>query len=302
MTAMGRLRSPLWWFGGKGNMTAKILQLFPSHKQYDEPFFGGGSIFFAKQPCPHETINDADEIVMTFFRVLRDRPDEFIARCRSTEYHEGLHRECRATWRDEPDELLRSWKWFVMVRQTFAGNPDGHGHANTRTRTDRGRPGNVNSWIMAVERLPEVVERLRNTQILCGDWWRAVRVTDTPDCLHYLDPPYVPATRRSVRYKHELTLEDHEQLVDRLLHEVHGRVVLSGYAHPVYQPLEDAGWRRVDWATACYAAGRTRGTGILGEGAATRMQKRIESVWLDPRTADEVLPQTLFESDGGSNK
>jgi len=155
---------------------------------------------------------------------------------------------------------------------------------------------------MAVERLPEVVERLRNTQILCGDWWRAVRVTDTPDCLHYLDPPYVPATRRSVRYKHELTLEDHEQLVDRLLHEVHGRVVLSGYAHPVYQPLEDAGWRRVDWATACYAAGRTRGTGILGEGAATRMQKRIESVWLDPRTADEVLPQTLFESDGGSNK
>lgn len=54
---------------------------------YREPFFGGGSIFFAKQPCPHETINDADEIVMTFFRVLRDRPDEFIARCRSTEYH-----------------------------------------------------------------------------------------------------------------------------------------------------------------------------------------------------------------------
>lgn len=61
-------------------MTAKLLPLLPRHEQYDEPFFGGGSVFFAKAPCPHETINDADEIVMTFFRVLRDRPEEFIAR------------------------------------------------------------------------------------------------------------------------------------------------------------------------------------------------------------------------------
>ena len=60
---MARLRSPLWWFGGKGNMTAKLLPLLPRHEQYDEPFFGGGSVFFAKAPCPHETINDADEAV-----------------------------------------------------------------------------------------------------------------------------------------------------------------------------------------------------------------------------------------------
>ncbi len=48
-------------------MTAKLLPLLPRHEQYDEPFFGGGSVFFAKAPCPHETINDADEAVMTFF-------------------------------------------------------------------------------------------------------------------------------------------------------------------------------------------------------------------------------------------
>jgi len=280
---------------------AKLLPLLPRHEQYDEPFFGGGSVFFAKAPCPHETINDADEAVMTFFRVLRDRPDEFIARCQWTEYHEGLWRECRATWRDEPDELLRAWKWFVMVRQGFGGPPHTHGHS--RTTTNRGRSGVVNSWIMAVERLPEVVERIRDAEMLCGDWWRAVQATDAPDCLHYLDPPYVPETRRSGNYEHELTLEDHERLVERLLHEVQGRVVLSGYAHPVYAPLEEAGWRRVDWETVCHAAGKTRGTGILGEGTGKQMQRRVESVWLDPRTAEEVLPRALFDShDGDATK
>jgi len=292
---MSRLRSPLVWFGGKGHMTAKILPLFPAHKQYDEPFFGGGSIFFAKHPCPHETINDADEAVMNFFSVLRDRPEEFITRCQLTEYHEGLYRECWSTWRDEPDELLRAWKWFVAVRQGFAGHLNARSHGHSRAYTSRGRSAIVNNWIMAIEQLPEVVERLRDTQILCGDWWRAVQITDTPDCLHYLDPPYVPQTRRVGNYQHEMTLEDHEQLVDRMLNEVQGRIVLSGYAHPVYTPLERAGWRRIDWETSCWAVGKTRATGILGRGSATRMQKRIESVWLDPRTAAEVLPQRLLQ-------
>ncbi len=301
---MSRLRSPLRWYGGKGMMTAKLLPLLPAHRQYCEPFFGGGSVFFAKLPCEHETINDVDEAVASFFRVLRDRAGEFIARCQLTEYGEGLWRDCLATWRDESDELLRAWKWFVVARQSFSGSFGGS-HSHTRTATNRGRGQSVDKWVMAVERLPEVVERLRNTQILCGDWWRAVRVTDTPDCLHYLDPPYVPQTRvggenghPSKGYRHELTLQDHEQLVERLLHEVQGRVVLSGYAHPVYLPLEEAGWQRIDWETVCHAAGKTRGTGMLGEGAAKRMQRRVESVWLDPLTAAEVMPKQGVLIDG----
>jgi len=83
--------------------------------------------------------------------------------------------------------------------------------------------------------------------------------------------------------------EDHVRLIDFLLSgEVKGKVLLSGYANPLYARLEEAGWARVDFRTACHAAGRTVGTGILGKGAATAMQPRIESVWLDPRTAKEL--------------
>lgn len=89
------------------------------------------------------------------------------------------------------------------------------------------------------------------------------------------------ATRTSGGYAHELTDADHERLV-RAIMEYPGMVMLSGYAHKLYEPLEAAGWDRMDFETACMAAGRTRGTGIIGAGAAKKMQPRTETVWRNP--------------------
>ncbi|MEN6520331.1 MAG: DNA adenine methylase [Armatimonadota bacterium] len=60
--------------------------------------------------------------------------------------------------------------------------------------------------------------------------------------LFYLDPPYIPETRKSGKYRHEMTAEDHQELVEILL-SIQGKVVLSGYNHPIYKPLEDDGKR-----------------------------------------------------------
>lgn len=297
---MSRLRSPIGWFGGKGNMVAKLLPLLPQHEQYVEPFFGGGSVFFAKGPCPHETINDADDGVTGFFRVLRDRGEEFIRRAQLTEYGEALFRDCRDTWREEGDELLRAWKWWVVARQSFSGR-FGESQSHSRTQTSRGMAGEVSRYLSCIDRLPLVVERLRGTQILCGDALRALRCCDTPDCFAYLDPPYVHSTRWDSQrrdgvprgYAHEMDDAAHAALVEYLLTEWTGKAVLSGYRHAVYDPLEAAGWRRLDFATACHAAARTRGSGLLGEGALLAKQARTESVWLCPRTAREVLREDV---------
>lgn len=271
-------------------MVFKLLPLIPSHEQYVEPFFGGGSVFFAKSPCPHETINDMDEGVTGFFRVLRDRGEEFIRRAQLTEYGEALFRDCRDTWREEDDDLLRAWKWWVVARQSFSGK-FGASQSHTRTNTSRGMAGSVSVYLSCIDRLPLVVERLRGTQILCGDALRALRCCDTPDCFAYLDPPYVASTRSAGGYAHEMDDAAHAALVEYLLTEWTGKTVLSGYRHAVYEPLEAAGWRRIDWETACYAAGRVRGSGLIGEGAALAKQARTESVWLCPRTAREVLSE-----------
>lgn len=108
-----------------------------------------------------------------------------------------------------------------------------------------------------------------------------IKTYDTVETLFYCDPPYVLETRKSGKYKHEMSLDDHRELVALLL-KVKGKVILSGYRHPVYEPLEQAGWQRRDYETACYAAARTRATGIQSKRAALKMQPRTESVWVSP--------------------
>ena len=115
-------------------------------------------------------------------------------------------------------------------------------------------------------------------QIECQDWRVILDRYDGPETLFYCDPPYVHDTRSSSRYAHELSASDHEELVTCLL-GIEGMAIVSGYDHPIYRALDEAGWERYEWETACSAAGKTRATGILGEGSALRMQPRTEVAW-----------------------
>ena len=47
---MGKLKSPINWFGGKFYMANKIIDIFPEHKVFVEVFGGSGQLTFAKEP------------------------------------------------------------------------------------------------------------------------------------------------------------------------------------------------------------------------------------------------------------
>lgn len=70
------MNPPFAYYGGKVGMSAAIIGLLPAHRVYIEPFAGSLAVLFAKRPAMHEIVNDADGAIVTFFRVLRDRPDE----------------------------------------------------------------------------------------------------------------------------------------------------------------------------------------------------------------------------------
>ena len=63
--------------------------------------------------------------------------------------------------------------------------------------------------------------------------------------------------------------------------------MISGYPHSLYQPLEDAGWTVKDIKTACYAVGKTKATGILGQGSTLAKAPRIERIWLNPAACQD---------------
>ena len=286
----GMRRSPIQWYGGKGHMQAKLLPLLPAHREYIEPYFGGGSIFFAKAPALVETINDLDSAVMGFFRVLRDQPEEFLRLAQLTPYSRELYNECRAAWREEPDEVRKAWRWWVVARMNFSGT---HAWGSVVTHSTRGMAGTVSKLLSSVDALPEVISRLQRAQIENAPALRVLERYTTPTSLAYLDPPYVAGTRSAGEYACEMTDTDHAELVEALL-RLPGKFVLSGYAHCLYQPLEAAGWTRIDFQTVCHATAKTRATGLQGAGSALAKQARTESVWLDPATAEEVLtPETI---------
>jgi len=285
--AARRLHSPICWFGGKGNMVAKLLPLLPPHRIYVEPFGGGASLLFAKPPSPVEVYNDIDSGLVNFFRVLRD-PEKFAKfyhLVAFTPYSREEYEYCRKTWESCEDEVEKAYRWFVVARMSFSG-AFGYSWGSVVTTSRNGMAATCSKWLSTIKMLPAIHERMMRVQIEHADFRDILKRYDTPETLFYCDPPYVPETRRGQVYKHELTLDDHRELVQILL-SLKGKVLLSGYAHPVYAPLEEAGWQRIDFRTACYAVGRTRATGIMGEGAAKLMHPRVESVWISPNAQIE---------------
>jgi len=230
------MRSPILWFGGKGNMVAKLLPLIKEiqHHTYVEPFGGGASLLLAKPPSPVEVYNDLDQGLVGFFRVLRDPVQfaEFHRLVSLTQYSRAEYYHARDTWATEDDPVQRAYLWYVTARQSFSGC-FGSSWSLAVTCSGRGMACTASKWLSAVERLPEVVERLLRVQVECHDWRQILDTYDRPGTLFYLDPPYVMSTRSAGGYAHELTADDHRELVERLP-DLSGQWVLSGYESPLY--------------------------------------------------------------------
>ena len=73
------VNSPFKWVGGKSRLRKEIIQLLPPHTCYVEPFAGAAWVLFGKPPSAVEVINDIDDQLINFFRVVKEKPEELIA-------------------------------------------------------------------------------------------------------------------------------------------------------------------------------------------------------------------------------
>lgn len=273
------VKSPIAYFGGKSLLASRFVPLFPEHTRYVEVFGGGGSMLFAKSPSTFEVYNDLDDALFEFFSVLAD-PQQFGKFKRAVAalpLSRRLHIHCFRTWRTETKLVNRVAKWYVAMRQGFAGRlTESWGYSVTHGRG--GMSQAVSKWLSGMDRLPEIHARLQSVQLDNRDFRKVLTAYDLPDTFFYLDPPYVKATRRGGEYRCEMTDDDHRDLVEQLL-QLQGYALLSGYDSPLYRPLIKAGWQRREFSVTCSAAGRVRGSGLKGKGNVTKKQQRVEVVW-----------------------
>jgi DNA adenine methylase len=121
---------------------------------------------------------------------------------------------------------------LIRAFQGFGSN----GHARkTGFRANSNRSGTTpaHDWVNLPDNMVAVIGRLQGVVIENRDAKRVMATHDGDDTLHYVDPPYVMATRSDDGddYAHEMTDADHSELL-AFLQSLKGMVVLSGYAHP----------------------------------------------------------------------
>ena len=95
-----QLKTPITYYGGKQKMLGTILPLIPEHKIYTEAFFGGGAVFWAKQPTRVEFINDHNAEVINFYRVLKNDFAALKREIDATLHSEGMQKEAKAIYRN----------------------------------------------------------------------------------------------------------------------------------------------------------------------------------------------------------
>ena len=274
---MTKLRPPIGWLGGKQRLASKLLPLFPDHHTYIEVFGGAGALLFAKTPSPVEVYNDLYSDLVNFMRVLRDRdgmfPDFYNRACLSP-YSREEWLFCRNHLNDDPDPVERARRFFVLARFSFGGLV-GKSFGINVTSSSGGMVQTASAYQGVIGILPKLSERLTSVLIENRDFRDIIRVYDTEDSFFYLDPPYLPETRRAGGYRHEMTTKDHLELVE-ILHSVKGKVLLSGYPSELYDSL---GWNKQKWDVCCNAVGRTKALGLQGKGALSKSQRRTECIW-----------------------
>lgn len=247
------IRPPVKWHGGKRYLAARIIERFPKHRVYLEPFGGGASVLLNKPPVDVETYNDLDLRITRLFRVLRDQGEEFVDCLRLIPYSQ-VEFQAAASYPPDASDLKMAVCDFVRWRQSFGGQ--GKSWSYTTGRARGGMAGDVNAWWTAIEMLPQIIDRMRRVQIVCQSAFEAIPRFDHAEGLIYCDPPYVHGTRSkgsTAVYGVEMSDDEH-QLLATLLRGCKARVVLSGYPSPLYDTLY-GDWRRVEFDIANHAAG-----------------------------------------------
>ena len=193
------MNSPIKYFGGKGMMQNKILQYIPDHLGYLEGCGGGASILFAKKQCKIEVYNDINLNVYSLFKVLADKElfDKFHYKCELTCYHENFRQEAKDKLKTELSLEERAFYYFYLNRTSVQG-VGGFYQASFHSR--QGINMAVNSFLSAIESLPEIHNRLRQVLICNRDVIELISKYDLKDLFLYLDPPYHHSTRTNARY------------------------------------------------------------------------------------------------------
>lgn len=246
------VESPINWVGGKHLSAEKIVKMFPEHDCYCETFAGGLSIFFEKPPSKVEVINDVNESLMNFYRVLQRKPKEFLERGKYELYSRSLYYEYLIDFKikkmhndgdipskicselgvtyeymnkiinTEFDDVERAFRFFALIKEAFSAKFNaGWGMGVVRN--------SATSFFNEFKIIDMVTDKLKRVQIDCRDFEDIIDTYDGDRTLFVFDPPYQKSDNDSYYFQmgnKPFTLSDHQRLYNRFKN-IKGKGILT---------------------------------------------------------------------------
>lgn len=219
-----RLKTPLSYYGGKQSIIRHMLPLVPAHEVYTEAFLGGGTLFWAKRPAKNETINDTLDIVVNFYKVIKNNYRPLKKRIDATLIcrHDKQLAEKIIRNKSKYTKVDRAWAAWFVFNFNYAGKKDG------------GLKYSNNMCTVIPEVLrhkkdrftDHLVSRIEHATIENKDALWVLRSRNVPAAFHEIDPPYLNADQG---HYSGYTEEDTRQLLDFLADECKGKFMLHNY-------------------------------------------------------------------------
>lgn len=259
------MKAVLKYPGAKNRIAGWICKYIPQHRIYCEPFLGSGAVFFNKEPCYNEILNDLDDDIYNFFTVLRNSPNELIERINCTPY---ARREYESAYSGSAETEIEQARIFAV--RCWQGFGCGNRYKNGfRRGIGVTSPNPAKAWKELPETLMIAAERLKNAQIEKKDAIELIKGMKGEDTFLYIDPPYLMSTRKKYLYNHEMSDDEHKKLLNVII-KSDCKIMISGYDNPLYaEKLKN--WHRAVKSTTAECS-----------------IKRTESLWMNYNLEERI--------------
>ncbi len=219
------LNSPFKWVGGKSRLRKQIISLLPKHTCYVELFSGAAWVLFGKPPSDVEVLNDIDQELVTFFRVVKEKPKELIAAFEWELVSRAEFQRLASLDSTQLTDIQRAHRFYYLIMAGWGGELK-----YPRFQTSISDGGHGNRLIGALETLSErikpVHDRLKTVIIENLDWRKCLERYDRPNAIMYIDPPYPD---NGANYAHNMRdWKEHQELANHL-HKTQCKWILSSY-------------------------------------------------------------------------
>lgn len=243
------------YYGGKQRMASWICSKMPKHTVYVEPFCGSAAVMFRKgvpdvSSANHyrEVINDKNELVYNFYKVLRDNPKPLLHKMKYSMHSRRLFEDSQKIF--EPNSLSdvdKAYYMHVNISLSFGGMLNGS--FGVVLYGDNMASSTLNRRDHVVRNR----KRIEKTVIENLDALEIIKKYDSPQTLFYIDPPYTGADQGPYS---GFTEKDMFELTD-LIDTIDGAFLLSTYSKDIkFKSRVKKFWKRAHCTVSC--KGKTR--------------------------------------------